>query len=349
MSDGARGRGAALTTLGAAPLGAYLAVHLAVRMAAHPAVHAAVQPPRADARPAVAPPAWASPTGSVPGLPSDSVTPRHVPASAVAFTVAGTRDLYSVPDWFPGTHPPMPPVVARGRRPAVWACGYCHLPDGAGRPENAPLAGLPADYIVRQVAAMRDGTRDSPWHAANTPWSGMRRVADSATDAEVAVAAQYFAALRLRRRARVVEAVRIPRLLPGNGLYFLAPGGGEDSLGRRLVEVASNAERHELHDASLTYVTYVPPGSVARGRALAMRGVPGSVASCASCHGADLRGVGSVPPLAGRSPSYLLRQLMGFAAGTRTAPASAPMRAVAGALGLDEMIAAAAYAGSRTP
>ena len=27
------------------------------------------------------------------------------------------------------------------------------IPDGAGLPENATLAGLPADYIARQVAA----------------------------------------------------------------------------------------------------------------------------------------------------------------------------------------------------
>ncbi|HEY0779223.1 MAG TPA: hypothetical protein VGD56_14750 [Gemmatirosa sp.] len=299
--------------------------------------------------PGVTPPDWASPRGVTHGLPPDSVTLRHVPGSPVAFTVVGTRDLFSVPDWFPATHPPMPPVVAHGRRPAVWACGYCHLPDGAGRPENAPLAGLPADYIVRQVAAMRDGTRGSPWHAAGTPWSAMRAIAESTSDAEVAAAARYFAAVPLRRRARVVEAARIPRLLPAVGLYFFATEGGEEILGQRLVEVAGDATRHELHDASVVYTTYAPPGSIARGRTLALQGVPGTVAACASCHGAELRGVGSVPPLAGRSPSYLLRQLVSFAAGTRTGPVAAPMRAVAGALGIDDMIAAAAYAGSRTP
>jgi cytochrome c553 len=56
-----------------------------------------------------------------------------------------------------------------------------------------------------------------------------------------------------------------------------------------------------------------------------------------------------VPPLAGRSPSYLLRQLFAFRTGTRSTPASAPMRAVAAMLEFDDMIAAAAYAGSRQP
>jgi cytochrome c553 len=56
-----------------------------------------------------------------------------------------------------------------------------------------------------------------------------------------------------------------------------------------------------------------------------------------------------VPPLAGRSPSYLLRQLLAFNTGTRSSAAGAPMRAVATTLTLADMIAAAAYAGTLTP
>ncbi len=295
------------------------------------------------------PPAWAMPMGTGAAAPFDSVTARRVPGSSVTFTELRAHDRFDVPDWYPGSHPPMPNVVSRGRRPAVWACGYCHLPDGAGRPENAALAGLPAKYMVRQVEAMRSGTRGSPWHAPNKPAVLMRTVADSATPAEVAEAARYFSKLKPRRRARVVEAERIPRVRPGVGLYFLAPDGGEEPLGQRLIEVASDAERHELHDARVEYVAYVPPGSIARGKALATRGVPGVNSACTSCHGPRLRGVGPVPPIAGRSPSYLLRQLLGFAAGARSGPDAAPMRAVTAALRLEDMIAAAAYAGSLTP
>ena len=32
-----------------------------------------------------------------------------------------------------------------------FACGFCHRADGLGEPESASLAGLPAEYIVRQV------------------------------------------------------------------------------------------------------------------------------------------------------------------------------------------------------
>ena len=110
----------------------------------------------------------------------------------------------------------------------------------------------------------------------------------------------------------------------------------------------ADARRHELRDAAVEYVAYVPRGSLARGRALAT-GAKAGVAACTSCHGPALRGLGPVPPIAGRSPSYLLRQLLAFRTGARATPVSAPMHLVAAALGIDDMIAAAAYAGSRAP
>ena len=333
-----------LTTL------AMLAALAAAPLAAQPVRNDAPQQDTPRRAAPAAPPEWAMPRGPGTPPPSDSAAPLRIPGSSVAFTYLRTRDRFDVPDWFPASHPAMPPVVARGRPPAVMACAYCHLADGGGRPENAALAGLPAEYVEHQVAAMRDGTRGSAWPARGTPWANMKLIADSVTPAEVAEAARYFAALRARQpRSRVVEAATIPRVRPAGGLYFFVPDGGTEPLGGRLVEVASDAQRHELHDPRLEYVAYVPPGSVARGRALARRGAAGPATACTCCHGAQLRGVGLVPPIAGRSPSYLLRQLVGFAAGARATPADSAMRAVAAALTLDDMIAAAAYAGSRDP
>jgi cytochrome c553 len=113
--------------------------------------------------------------------------------------------------------------------------------------------------------------------------------------------------------------------------------------------MTTDPSRHERRDARVDYVAYVPPGSIARGMRLATIGAPPDVPPCESCHGPGLRGVALVPPLAGRSPSYMLRQLLAFQTGARSTPASAPMRAVAAKLELDDMIAAAAYAGSRQP
>jgi len=88
---------------------------------------------------------WALP-GAAPGAPRvwDNTEPRTLPGSAEHFTEAQLRDRNHAVDWRPGEHPPLPASVASGSGGAA-ACGFCHLPDGLGRPENAALAGLPAD------------------------------------------------------------------------------------------------------------------------------------------------------------------------------------------------------------
>ncbi len=257
----------------------------------------------------------------------DGSQPLQVPNSQARFTRAELTDLFSVPDWHPTEHPPMPAIVAQGRKPDVYACGYCHLPGGEGRPENASLAGLPAQYIIRQV-------RDIATHARRIPWTGpeyrpaafMTRVADNATDAETAEAAAYFSAMTLRkRRADVIETDRVSRMHVAGWMYVPTAGAGDEPLGARILEVARDLERHELRDSAAEYVAYVPMGSVERGHRLATTGGSGAL-PCAGCHGAELRGVGEVPPIAGRSPSYLLRQLVAFRTGARDTPAAAPMK-----------------------
>ena len=284
------------------------------------------------ARPPVAPPA-----------------DRHftVPGSTALLTWTQVRDRYSLADWFPGDHPPMPAPVGHARAAAVGACGFCHLPSGDGRPENASLAGLPRDYIVAQVRAFRDGTRRSavPGHV---PTALMTKVARAASDAEVAEAAGYFAGLTRHGHSRVIEAATIPAVESGGFVFRLKPGGGSEPLARRIVELPDDFERFELRDPRITYRAFVPPGSVARGATLAASwGDHGSLA-CAGCHGADLRGQGPIPPLAGRSPSYIARQLVNFQRGARTAPEDAPMHQVTARMSEDDVIALAAYLASRS-
>lgn len=80
------------------------------------------------------------------------------------------------------------------------------------------------------------------------------------------------------------------------------------------------------------------------GRALALggdwsRGVP----PCASCHGPDGQGVGSVtPPLVGQTGDYLLRQLTAFRAGDRKS-ALGLMNGIARRLSPTQLRAVAAY------
>ena len=68
--------------------------------------------------------------------------------------------------------------------------------------------------------------------------------------------------------------------------------------------------------------------------------------ACIVCHGPQLRGLGVAPPLAGRSPSYLIRQLYEIQSGIRAGPNVAPMKVAIAALTPDDLIAAAAWAAS---
>jgi len=293
-------------------------------------------------------PLWAFPGSPTDSTLADSTRLHRVPNSGARFTLPQVVDRFAPPDWHPSGHPPMPDVVAHGRSPNLFACAYCHLPNGMGRPENATLAGLPEDYIVVQLAAFRSSARRNPspgW----IPGNSMHAVATNATEAEVAAAARYFSGLRFTPRARVIEAARVPRTRQAGFVYALIPGTGTEPIGSRIVEGPRDFERHELRDDGMTYVAYVPPGSIKRGRSIARTGANGLVIACVTCHGATLAGIALVPPLAGRYPTYLVRQLLAFKTGARSTPASQPMQAVVARLSVEDMIAVAAYAATLAP
>jgi cytochrome c553 len=137
----------------------------------------------------------------------------------------------------------------------------------------------------------------------------------------------------------VLEAATIPRATPEGFLYRFDPTARE-ALGNRIIEGATDAERHRLHDPHLRTIAYVPIGSLARGAALANHGTA-NFPACTTCHTARFVGIG------GSSPTYIVRQLAGFRARTRNDPGAAPMQAVAAKLSDDQIIALAAYIGSR--
>lgn len=290
---------------------------------------------------------WAFPSNPAPSIapaaPDDKIL-LHLPGSTQAFTQAQIRNLFVAPDWWPHDHPPMPQIVARGREP-TWACAYCHLPGGQGWPENASLAGLPADYIVEQVRALRSGARTSgnPEMAKFMPVE-----ARNVSDADLRLSAEYFSQLRFKPWTQIVESANVPKTRFAHFMLVPIKGAGSEPIGHRIIEIAQNLERTERRDERSGFITYVPPGSIARGKRLATA-LGSKTQACVACHGADLRGVGNIPPLAGGSPTYLVRQLIQFQDGSRSGPAAAPMQQVAATLTVDEMIAAAAYAASRKP
>lgn len=275
----------------------------------------------------------------------DTVVKRSIPGSALHFTEAETHDLLRAVDWRPGDHPPMPDGVATGQG-AAFACGVCHLPTGLGRPENSALAGLSADYIERQVKALADGTR----HATSLdyrPSRTMESIAKSVGADVVSGAARYFSALPFISHVRVIETDAIPHPAARGWVYVLASDGAKEPLGERIIETPTSYENFELRDPRMTYTAYVPRGAVAMGAALAKTGGP-AAQPCAACHGAGLRG-GIAPPLAGRSPTMLARQLFAFRAGTRANDEAAPMRVIAEQLDDRQTIALVAYAATLKP
>jgi cytochrome c553 len=294
------------------------------------------------------PPPWAYPIQpAVKPTPDDGV-PRRVPGSTAAFTLTQIRDLYGGPDWHPGDHPPLPEVLARGRKPDLFACGYCHYPNGQGRPENSSLAGLSAGYIARQMADYKNGLRKSS-EPAMTPPVFMLAQAKSVTEAEVKIAAEYFASLKYKPWIKVVETDTVPRTQVAGFMLVPLEGAGTEPIGQRIIELAEDLARSSVRDPRSGFIAYVPVGSIRRGEALVTTGGRGKTTVCATCHGQDLKGLGDVPPLAGRSPSYTVRQLYDFQSGARAGLLSPQMKETVAKLTVDDMVSIAAYSASRTP
>jgi cytochrome c553 len=279
---------------------------------------------------------------------ADDGLPKSVPGSTVRLTQAQLRDLFNPPDWHPDDHAPPPEVVAHGRKPDVRACGFCHYPNGQGRPENAALAGLPSAYIVQQMADLRAGLRKSAEPKMRPP-AAMIGVAKASTAEEDKAAGDYFASQPFKPWIRVVETESVARMIVAGGVHVPAEGGGTEPIGRRIIETPEAPAQAALRDSGSGFIAYVPVGSIAKGEALVTTGGGGRTVACGTCHGADLKGLGPIPPIAGRAATYTVRQLFDFQRGTRNGAWAPLMKAAVEKLTIDDMIAIAAYTASRTP
>lgn len=226
------------------------------------------------------------------------------------------------------------------------ACGSCHRAGGSGGPENATIAGLPAVYIAQQIADFKSGARATS--VKRLPPELMISTAKALNDQEIQAAAAYFSSLQPKSTIRVVEAEIIPKPEVTGWHLAIAAGHETEPLGQRIVEVPENLEYFQLRDGRARFVAYVPPGSIQRGQALVTSGDSKTV-SCGICHGPDLKGLGPIPGIAGRSPSYIVRQLYDLKVGVRAGIGSALMKPVVAKLSLDDMISLAAYTASLSP
>jgi len=309
---------------------------------------------------AVDPPGWAygfppagtpAPPAAAPATPpAPDPSVKHLSGSTGSFTRAQISDRFGPADWYPSDHPTMPDVVAHGKKPDVFACSLCHYPNGKGRPENAGVSDLPVDYFIQQMNDFRSGVRKSAEpRKANT--NTMITIAKGMTEDEIKAAAEYFGSMKWSPWIKVVETNMVPKTRIGGGMFLTLEGGEKEKepIGQRIIETPENVEGTEiLRDDHSGFFAYVPVGSLKKGEALVTTGA-GKTTKCGVCHGEDLKGLGPVPGIAGRSPSYLMRQMFDMQQGARHGVWSGLMKPVLSDLTEADMLAISAYAASRKP
>ena len=277
------------------------------------------------------------------GLLGASIVAQQAAAPASAASIPpGLPDL----DWHPEDRRGTLPDIVRFGKQGVRQCTLCHLPDGSGRPENAPVSGYHPTYFMQQMQDYRDGLRQSADpRKANT--NTMIGFAKATTREEDMAAAQYFARQPYPRRIKVVESKTAPKVRLQGGMHMPVPadewGGMVAIPAGEIVEIPDDNLRAEARDTRMTWTAYVPPGTLNRGRQLA------ATYQCATCHGANLEGLGPVPALAGRSPSYATRQLFDMKTGARRGPWAELMKPIVSSLSVPDMAAVSAFAASMVP
>ena len=289
-------------------------------------------------------PAWAFPVQAG-SLPAEAPGPKTLPGSSKSYTSEQIDNLLAPPDWMPNEHGPAPSIVTTGHGGAL-ACGSCHLMSGIGHPESADVSGLSVQYFIQQMNDFKSGVRKDV--------ARMNGISKELSDDEIRQAAEYFASLKLRKNNRIVEAEMAPKTFIGQGrMRFVDPAGGMEPTGQRILTVPENVEHARWRDPNTQFVSYVPPGSLARGKALVDTGDGGKTVACGTCHGANMLGQGSAgllaPRLAGVHPIYLARQLYIFKDGSRAGSTAALMTPVVANLNDADILAISAYLASLDP
>jgi len=291
--------------------------------------------------------AWAYPIGPQ-GLKNpapDTIFTATGADPSIKYSFRQITDPFGPPDWYPKEHPAMPEIVAHGEKPHVIACILCHLPNGNGHPESASVSGLSVDYIIQQMHAFRDGDR------ANIRAPNMTEMAYAIGEKDLREAAEYFSKIPRAQQKwiRAVETSRAPaNHIGAGGARFCDKGAETVPVASDMIYEIAEGEEVELRNDHVGFVDYVPAGSLAKGRTVAM-GKRGQMRTCGSCHGDDYRGHEDAPRLAGRSAYYLIRQLADMKAGTRKGPALGKMKEIIGNLSDADILNVAAYMASQKP
>src|SRR5258708_20083287 len=142
----------------------------------------------------------------------------------------------------------------------------------------------------------------------------MGPIAKATSDEDIRKSAEYFAASKPIPWAKVVETSMPPKtyVATAGRHRVLSPEGGTEPIGHRIIETPADPQRTNDRDPHSAFLAYVPPGSIAKGEALVKTGGNGKTVQCAICHGAQLKGLGEVPRIAGLQPVYIARPPTGI-------------------------------------
>ena len=164
------------------------------------------------------------------------------------------------------------------------------------------------------------------------------------TREEDLAAAEYFAQQPYPRRIKVVESKTAPKVRLQGGMHMAVPaseGGGQVPI------PPARWSRFRMTTCGPRPATRACPGrptclpgTLNRGKQLAAK------YQCATCHGANLEGIGPVPALAGRSPSYTMRQLFDMNTGARRGPWSELMKPIVTSMSVQDLAVVSAFAAS---
>ncbi len=294
------------------------------------------------------PPRWAYADDSADTellVPSDESV-RQVPGSNLVLPYRQVHDPFYTPDWHPQDHPEMPPIVAVGRKPEIFACGFCHRANGTGGPENASINGLSVAYIKQQIVDFKSGARRNPV-ASRLSFELMITLSHSLSVDEIDAAANYFSSLDPFENIDVVETEQVPLTFEKGWHLAVLDNENFEPIGDRIIEVPADLDQFINRDSRIKFIAYAPIGSIDRGKHIA---TSASVnIACVSCHGEGLRGIGDIPRLAGRSPSYIVRQLHDFQTGFRSGSNGGVMETISRTLSSEDIIDLAAYIASLKP
>ena len=273
--------------------------------------------------------------------PKDDGAKFTLPGAAGSFTRGQTAGANHTPpaDWYPGDHPAMPKIIAAGDTArGITACAGCHYPNGKGRPQNANIAGLNADYLARQLREMKSGAR----HSAEPRKKNAQQMVDFAkamNAVEITEAAAYYAILPPTVPIKVIQTSTVPQMRSQEGMWLPHESGTREPIGVRIIETPADVDHEQLRDPHAGFIAYVPPGALAKGKRLALK------LDCAGCHGEGLKGA-DAPGIAGRSPSYLGRQLYDFQQGMRHGEMASAMQPIVAKLSAADIVNLTAYAAS---